>query len=249
MAINYGEAEPRKESASNVLPKEEGRTRPKLLLILDPNCWEWDAETGEYLVQPKKLPLMDGLQGVAQGGDPTLAIAHHTSRGRVVLKDGDHRLAMKDDPSPLLRDGRFRSRFVAHHSTAGKGVYCYGWAWEGYERVMTDVVWQQDIEAKRRFCRHVVAVGLVPEMTHQMRGAYMRRTVDRLRRVRQRPTADPTLKAEQVEACNVLLAALEADYAKHGGKSKQGTGRVVMGSADAADVETVEGLEMEGDAA
>jgi hypothetical protein len=256
MALNFGTAEPRNESGPVALPKHEGRTRPKFMLVLDPNCYIWDPGVKEYLIDLMKLPLMPGLQGVQEGGDASIAIAFHSAKGRTVLRDGDKRLAIPGDKNPMLADGRYRARWIANTHTPGKGVYCYGWAWEGYERVMNNIVWGEDISAKRRLQRHVVAVGLVADMTVQMRGAYMQRVIDRVKRLERR--AENAAQQRQLDAARLYLADVVEDYKKHGGKIRgtaadlltRGLGPIdhdlTAGAAD-TDAEVIGGLEIEGD--
>jgi len=217
MAATYGEAEPTQAAGGQKpLSAIEGRTRAKFLLMVNPDCWVWDASAGEYLVDLQRLPLIPGVQGVDDTGNPAAAIAFHNQKGRRVLLTGDRLLRMPGDPSPFLRDGMYRARWVALTAERGVGRYAYGWAWEGYERVGQEVYWSEDRPMKQRFQRHLVTARLVDPMSLGIRGKMLKTAIDRYDRLVRRAKDESQYRAR--DAAKAHLDELLADFREHGGQ-------------------------------
>ena len=239
----YGQEEPQQQEGQvDVLPKDEGRRRPKFHLLVRPQQFKWDHEAKSYFIDLMKLPIIPGCNSVGDKGDCSLAIAHHAGKGRMTIQSGDARLKMKGDEHPLLAKGQFRCRWVAYTSTQGQGVVVYGWVWEHYEKVLGDVVWHHDIEAKRRFQQHLVDAGVVEPLNNSVRRAMLRTAEARVRKLEAKDTSNLAI-ARRLAYAQETLKDLYADLEKHGGNVKN---RLVYGESeeDAPVVKTTDGEEL-----
>jgi hypothetical protein len=216
--LSFGNAEKRREAVRDVLPAYEYRIRKKFLLMVEPDVVEWDHDTKEYLPRLMPLKLMPGVNGVGEDRDPKLAIAHWTSKGRKVFYDGDHSLRVKGDPCPLLREGRYRTEFLARRGRTRLASPCYAWSWEGYERAARNVImWGEDSDKRRRFQRHIAA-NVLPPLTNATRRYLYQLQLGVLRRARGNNgrSAAATVRLEFMEA---HVADLLLDYKKATGNA------------------------------
>jgi hypothetical protein len=217
MPVTWGEVAPKAEVLPTPLPANEGRNKPRFHLVLNKDAWTWDPGVKEYLPTLTKMHLSPGVNGVGESGgiiDASAAIQREVSRGRMVLFDGDPRLHVPGDPSPRLREGRFRGQVIAATSTPGKGRACYVWAWDGYEVAHGRVEWVEDAEMRRRFQRHLVRSGIVPAMPYTLRAIMLRDAQKRLHNMEERRATTGQGQA-RLARMREFVEDLRADLAKH----------------------------------
>lgn len=211
MPVTFGSQEPDQDAhAVRPLPKAEGRARPKFTLMLHPDRWMWDSKTKEYVPELTKLKIIPGLQGVDDNGNDQAARAYYTAKGYIIVSNGDPRLAK------MIPGGKYRTRWVALGREAGKGVFAYGWPWEGYEWVGNKLEWQVDAATRNKFLRGLVALGIVPPITASLRNQKLREEIRVLERMEvRRRQKNAKLDDAEYLAQKQLIEDLKADIAKY----------------------------------
>jgi hypothetical protein len=161
--------------------------------MLHPDRWVWNKDKKDYVPELCKLKLIPGLQGVEDNGADGHARGYYTSRGYVVINNGDARL------QKLIPGGKYRTRWLALGPNPGRQVWAYGWPWEGYEWVGNELEWRVSDKILNKFVGGLVTAGIVPPMSYPMRERMYRdakRTADRLDDRRSASTKGPTRKGE-----------------------------------------------------
>jgi hypothetical protein len=210
--LTFGTPEKRPEATRVFLPAIEYRRRKRFLMMIEPDSFDWDRTSKEYLPTLMKLPLIPGVGGVKKGRDPSAAIAFRTGQGRTVIYDGDHRLKMPGDPCPLLAGGRYRTEYLARIGKTNSAGVAYGWAWEGFELAGKVVIWGQDDDKRRRFLRHVATI--LPAMSPAVRRLKYRMAEGQYKRARGRQ--DQSAAADdRLAIMTGVLEDLLADLEKH----------------------------------
>lgn len=213
MPALFGSQEPDQEAlAARPLSKAEGRSRPKFLMMLHPDRWVWDQATKSYLPELVKLKLISGLQGVGENGEDGAARAYFNEKGFVVVNNGDARL------KSLIAGGKYRTRWVAQGSEANKGVWAYGWPWEGYEWVGGRLEWRTDESTRRKFLQGLVKLQIVPEMSPSLRNQLLREEIARLHTMQDRMAKKVgRMGTTDIKAQETLIEELKKDLEKHQG--------------------------------
>lgn len=201
MPIVLGESLPRTEARrEQPLPKEEKRNHPRFLAMVHPDRWVWDSLIKDWLPELGKLTISAGVQGVEllpNGQEnPAMARAHYTTKGWMILEDGDPRLA------DVVPNGQYVSRFQAGNGWA----YCF--AWEGYERVRGSIEWGEDTALRVKFLKALIAKGFITPMSRKLKEVDIRETQKRVRRMHEKFALKPNFPSLKVrlEQAEALLA-------------------------------------------
>ncbi len=210
MAYTFGEKVPKDtRQDARLLPKIEGRTRPRFSLVVDPDEWEWMPKLERYLPQLSRMPHDPGVGGVGwdqKAKRVTLgpAVEYHRSLGRLVFHDGDPMLC----GGPLGEDGEFLSR-----AKSATGRYAYFYVWEGFDWVKKKPVWGADEELRDEFRAWLVTSRIVQPMGRLLK-------LDRIRfwesKVRRQTAAsekkpDNSGLAARLKGSETMLEALRKD--------------------------------------
>jgi len=217
MTTLQGQRIPPETRATELLPVIEARRRPDFLLLVKPQLFKWDTGADEYLPDLMQLKISPGVQGVADNGDVSVAIAHHERKGRARIRNGDASMCIPGDPNPALAVGEYQIRWPARTRPGHRG-YAYGWAWERYEisPLQKGVVWRQDTEAKRRFQRRLLASGLLPPMKNTTRQAMLKIAEARVTRLEDLDSGRTGVRRRMRKA-RATLDALYDDLERHDG--------------------------------
>jgi len=193
------------------------KKRPPFLYKSHPLRFSFYAKTGEWLPDLAKMWIDPGVDGVADSGDITIALAGNTSRGWQIIQPSDERL------------GEFKnySQKLPHISGGHSHIPIFmGIDVEAGRAFITP-----DTDRWVAFRRHLIASGIVPPCSENIRNLKTREQRALCERLEGRQSNSPNnaALARRSAKARALLDAME-------GKTKTKAKRATKKAEAAADV-------------
>jgi hypothetical protein len=214
MSIVYGNAVSLNETAQpkSRLPDAERRGRPKFVAMVHPDRWVYDTHAKAFLPEVGKMLISAGVNGVRLIGnreEDTLARANYGRKGWILIENGDPRL----NPSPK------NGQYLASWDTRSN-FKVYGFHYEGFELVGSQVDWGVDHDARVAFLKQIVSAGIVPPMNPKLAQREIRQVELRVRRMEDRLAQNPNLAntslVSRLSDAKKLLADMKASLTPQG---------------------------------
>lgn len=177
------------------LPRRQAPATPEFRLGLLRSAWSFDEATGDWLPEPRKVPIVAGVNGV----DRSMRIGPLINQWR----DKGGELLDLEDP----RLGKWGQYMLRAKNDAGHSVHFE--AWVTVEVEGRDVFWGFDQAKYNEFRRYLLDSGIVAPIHDRMKAKLTDKQAQRVNGLRKRFGDNPShfgVKTELQKAEDILTA-------------------------------------------